>query len=330
MTTVALLATGGHESGLGHVMRAASLAREAERLGLEPCLWIDGDESARQAAAREARGIPLRAGRPSRGDLEGAAALIVDGRAKFDDELAEAADHDLRTLVLDRTDLVESATWTVLPVLHAAPPSDRRIRHGATWCIVEPLLRDLAPPPYPGARENLLVCLGGSDPEGLTLRLATALAEGLPASLAPRFVVGPAAAPGTARALAGLGYGTSGECPAVLQSPSRAELYEAIASARLGLCAFGTTLYEFAALGTPALTLTRNADDERAAERLASLGIGRPAGPLARLDADRLVCDLEALATSPWPRESSARGLAALGDGRGPQRILELAMGRRT
>ncbi len=323
MTRVFIGAEGGQSRGLGHVMRATSLALEALRLGLEPTLWVWGDDDTRAAAGREAPGVVVRSGEDLPAELDQAGALLLDGPGKFDDLLLRASELDLPSVVLDRMDLVEAATWTILPVLHAEPSSDRRVRQGPAWCVVEPWLRGVRAPNSDSARSGLLVLLGGSDPEGLTVKIGEALAASPVDELMPTFVIGPAASPGRARALARLGF-TEDQ---VLRAPDREDLYRAMAKARLAVCGFGVSLYELAALGTPALHFTRSAGDLAAADRLAAQHIGRALGHVSDFCPSSFVNELETSLTSAWTAGTEA-AQKALGDGRGARRILELALGR--
>ncbi len=322
MSSVALLGMGGPEVGLGHVMRLASLAREAHRLGIEAALWIAGDDSARAATRRELPDIAVHrwdpVAPPPRAD-----ALILDAPGAHRGAVDASAAAGIPCLVLDRLDLVDAATWTVLPVLHAPPSGHPRVRQGPDWCVVEPRIRRLAPSPFPGERDRLLVVLGGADPEALTLHVAEALAAGRAEGARPLYVVGPAAPAGRTHALTRLGV-----CPEdLLQAPTRAELYEAMGRARLAICAFGLTLYELAALGTPALVFARSPEDARALERLEALGLGRSLGLCADFDPAVLRREIERALRLDVGQRDHERGLCALGDGQGPRRILELALG---
>ncbi len=325
MRSLGLFAQGGREIGLGHVMRTTSLAREARRLGLEPTLWIEGDEAARQAARREAGETPVNDPGAVSDVPASADAWILDGPGKLEAFLEMAEALDRRTIVLDRLDLIDRATWTVLPVLHAPASQDRRVRQGADWCIVDPWLRGRRADEH-AARDGLLVVFGGADPEGLLLRLAEACRTEAPCGVTPRFVIGPAAPAGRVRALARLGFSPDDDDRSVLVAPNRDELYAAMAEARVAICGFGLCLYELAALGTPAFCVTRSAADADAAERLAALGIGRPLGSAEAFDASHFVSTVRDVLAEGGSESAARSAIAALGDGGGPRRILELAL----
>lgn len=307
---------GGKTIGLGHVLRAVSLAREARRMGLSPTLWVAGDREAVIRASREAPEVTVRPLGPTDDPCATARALILDSPSDLTPWLDAADARGLPSLVLDRLDAVDRATWTVLPVLHAEPTAHPRVRQGADWCVVEPLHRGLSAPPYPGQRDRLLVVLGGADAGGLTACVARALPDLRRSGLEPLLVVGPAAASSS--------LATCRELGKVLHAPSRRRLLRTMATARLAVCGFGLSLYELAALGTPALTYTRGPGDAAAAERLAALGIGRPMGDVRDFDSQALARNVLELLDSDRAVRMHELGRQALGDGKAVRRILEL------
>ncbi|MCP3984513.1 MAG: hypothetical protein GY723_08985 [bacterium] len=318
MRPLAIAAAGGAEHGLGHVLRAASLAREAVARGVAVSFHVAGDERVRETAACEVPETPIHPWDGVSDIASGARGLVIDAPHAIGELLAAAQDSDIPAMVLDRTDQIDAARWTVLPVLHAEPQTDSRVRQGADWCVIEPWNLGLRAPAYPGTRDLLLVLFGGADTDGHSLRVAEALTAGPETGLKPVFVVGPAAPAARARELAGYGE--------VLHAPSRHELYGWMGRARLGICAFGVSLYELAALGTPALFFTRSEEDVDAALRLAMHGIGRFLGNAADFDAAAVLDALDDALRGEWLAYTHARGLRALGDGGGSKRILELAL----
>ena len=320
MRPLAIATSGGAEQGLGHVMRTASLAREALSRGIAVSFHVAGDEAVRRVAAKEVPEAALFAWDGVSDVSMGARGLVIDAPHAIDGVLAAARDADVPTTVLDRVDQIEAASWTVLPVLHAEPQADPRVRQGPDWCVIEPWNLGLVAPAFPGDRDLLLMVFGGADVGGLSLRVAEALSAAPDMGLRPVFVMGPAAP--TERADELTRYGE------VLRAPCRSELYGWMGRARLAVCAFGVTLYELAALGTPALVFTRNDADAAAALRLAGHGIGRVLGQMTDFDPTAFQDALEDALHGDWPAYAHAQGLRALGDGAGPKRILDLALAR--
>ena len=127
------------------------------------------------------------------------------------------------------------------------------------------------------ARPTVLVAMGGSDPQGLTLRMAKALAV-LDSVFRIRFVIGTGMkdAPKVARGLVALkkNYETV---------EGADDLSIEYASADLALCAFGVTAYELAAFGVPAIYLGLTDDHVASASAFADAGMGISLGLAAKV-----------------------------------------------
>ncbi len=166
-------------------------------------------------------------------------------------------------------------------------------------------------------RPSLLVSMGGSDPKGLTVRAAEALATLDPVFRA-QFVVGP-------------GMRNRAEVVRTIGSLSkRFELIEhsdnlgvAYAESDLALAAFGVTAYELAAHGVPALYLCLTDDHARSASAFEHAGLGISLGLADAVDSEAIARAVWALMTDTERRqEMRTAGLATI-DGRGAERIAE-------
>jgi spore coat polysaccharide biosynthesis protein SpsF len=166
-----------------------------------------------------------------------------------------------------------------------------------------------------GSRPTVLVAMGGSDPHGLTLRMAKALA-GLDSVYRVRFVIGTGMkdAATVARGLVALkkNYETV---------EGADDLSTEYASADVALCAFGVTAYELAACGIPALYLGLTLDHVASAAAFADAGMGISLGLADKaLDGD-IARSVQWLLNKPAARrEMRTQGLALL-DGQGAARI---------
>lgn len=319
------MASGGREVGLGHLARTAELAREAASRGWRVAFALRGDASAEAVLERELPGVPQRPWKTPADLLDVARHVVFDTRDDCADELAALSRSGARTLVLDRTDLLDRADWTVLPVLHAAPCSHPRVRAGGRWCMVPEAVRRTARRPE-AERDALLLSFGGADPLNLTERLAAPLAAVLrefePRERTPALhaVIGPSFAhpDRTADQLAGLGFHVHRALP-------RAGFAALAARAQAACVGFGTTLQELAWLGVPFVSVTHHASDVVHAARLEALGLGASGGFGGALDPAGFTALLARSLFDPAFRERSARrGAALLGDGRGAARILAL------
>jgi UDP-2,4-diacetamido-2,4,6-trideoxy-beta-L-altropyranose hydrolase len=157
-------------------------------------------------------------------------------------------------------------------------------------------------PIAPTARK-LLVTLGGSDPENMTLRILRALRT-LPESreLEARIVVGPA---NRHRASLEKELIRAPETWRLLAAPD--DMPELVAWADLGISAAGSTCWELAFMGLPFVTIVL-ADNQRSiAANLARAGVSRDLG---------------------WHEQVSAEGLIALVHELFDQAALRMEMGR--
>lgn len=322
---VRFVVSGGSEAGLGHVMRCATIAAEARARGLRVGFALRGDDAAACALARELPGVDLVPWSDPPSALRDARAIVLDTRDPIAGEIALARSAGVRSLVLDRTDHLDDADWTVLPVLHAPRIAHPHARQGGRWCVLAPAFRGLGVPPYPDGRDGVLVTLGGADPLDLTSRVAAELREALddadaPARLRVDFVIGPAFAARERMEQALRAQGWRVHAPL-----SRRAMCALMSRARFAIVGFGTTLSELAFMGVPALTLTHHESDLPDAARLEALGIARCGGFGGRFDASRFHAALRtSLFDDGWCRRASGRARALLGDGAGAGRIVDL------
>jgi spore coat polysaccharide biosynthesis protein SpsF len=161
----------------------------------------------------------------------------------------------------------------------------------------------------------LLVTMGGSDPTGMTLRAARALAALDPVFRA-RFVIGPGFADreSTARAIVAL----RSNFETIEGADSLITEY---ASADLALAAFGVTAYELAAFGVPALYLCASQDHALSASAFEESGMGISLG-LAETAEDKAIAGAvwALLGDAERRREMRSAGLMTV-DGNGAARI---------
>jgi spore coat polysaccharide biosynthesis protein SpsF len=165
------------------------------------------------------------------------------------------------------------------------------------------------------ARPTVLVTMGGSDPQGLTLRMAKALAT-LDSAYRIRFVVGTGMknADVVARGLVTLrkNYETV---------EGADDLSVEYSSADVALCAFGVTAYELAACGIPAIYLGLTEDHAISASAFTAAGMGLSLGLADSVSDADIACTVQGLLDKPAVRrEMRSRGLALI-DGQGAARI---------
>jgi spore coat polysaccharide biosynthesis protein SpsF len=329
---------GGGPFGYGHVKRMTTLARALrDRNGIGAIFAVSGTSDALEPIRRagfEAVSLPhyefaalsklietrapdlllvdCREG-PTRAEL-----AMLKPRVAF---LVVIDDGDERRLAADRAyyppvPQVETLEWSG----SACTP-----RIGWQWSLLG-LAHTSSKPRPAGARQTLLVTMGGSDPSGLTLRCAAALSK-LDPVFRVRFVIGPGIADkGVARAIARFS-------PNFETVEGASDLATEFASADVALAAFGVTAYELGAFGVPALYLSLTEDHALSASAFEKAGMGVSLGVAEKIsDAIIVRAVKRLLADTAKRREMRAAGLLTL-DGEGGSRvaadIAELVASRR-
>ncbi len=251
-------AASGSGVGIGHAMRARSVGEAVAELGGHPRFVLDDEGTASFLAeegldARAVADDPDWASRPATG-------AWLDGFGDWSEDVRA-----LRTagtpsfLVENRTAARELSHRVVYPALHHVPDAwdeahADRVLGGARWI---PLARDVRETPRDGERDvDVLVTFGGSDPLHSTERVLVALRgeeRHVAISIGPLMAERRAWIEEIARDL-----------PGALVLPTGARLAPWMARSRTALTALGTTLYELAFLGTPALILADYVQDREA------------------------------------------------------------------
>jgi spore coat polysaccharide biosynthesis protein SpsF len=317
---------GGGGFGYGHVKRMIALARAMrDREGIGAIFAVNGTEDAL---------APIRAAGFEAVSIEpGPETLLNVIKARAPDLLL----CDLRD-GLERAD-IETLAQRVSLVVSIDDGSDRRLacdlayyppvpqalaldwsgshctpHIGWEWALLgttrnPAVLRVHSPMP------TVLVAMGGSDPQGLTLRAAQALAKLDPVFRA-RFIIGPGMnqPKAVARKIATLSSNFE-----TLEGAD--DLAPEYAAADLALCAFGVTAYELAAYGVPAIYLGLSADHAMSASAFEAAGIGTSLGVAADASNEDIGCVTWALLNDRTSREEMrAAGMSKI-DGLGAQRI---------
>ncbi len=162
---------------------------------------------------------------------------------------------------------------------------------------------------------TLLVAMGGSDPLGLTLRAAQALAKLDPVFRA-RFIIGPGMnqPKAIARKIANLSSNFE-----TLEGAD--DLAPEYAAADLALCAFGVTAYELAAYGVPAIYLGISDDHALSASAFEAAGIGVSLGIAETASNEDIASVVWTLLNDrPTREDMRAAGMSKI-DGQGAERI---------
>ena len=320
---------GGGKFGYGHVKRMVALARSLrDREGIGATFALNGSEDAAIPIRRAGFEVAMLRGA---GDLESLIdanrpdILLLDGReGPSRTELEKLKRGAKVTAVIDdghdRRLACDYAYYPPVPGALALDWSGSNTlpRLGWEWALLglnPSTVQKNQEARAPASRPTVLVAMGGSDPHGLTLRMAKALAV-LDSVFRIRFVIGTGMkdAPGVARALVALkkNYETV---------EGADDLAIEYASADVALCAFGVTAYELAACGIPALYLGLSEDHVASASAFAEAGMGLSLGLADKASDAEIARSVQWLLNKPAARrEMRGCGLALL-DGQGAARI---------
>ncbi|MEI9990240.1 MAG: NTP transferase domain-containing protein [Rhizomicrobium sp.] len=313
---------GGGKFGYGHVKRMVALARALrDREGIGAVFALNGTDDACEPIRRAGFGVTIADTLDSLVDKHAPDLLLLDCREGPDRaELAALSQRlALTALVDDGSDRRLACDLAYYPPVPQALALDWTGSHcspriGWEWSLLGSS-QTAMPPRKVSGRPVLLVTMGGSDPFGLTLRSARALAKLDPAFRA-RFVIGPGMADRRAVARQIVTLNRNFE---TIEGAD--DLATEFAGADLALAAFGVTAYELAAAGVPALYLCLTEDHAASASAFEAAGMGISLGVAADTGDDAIARHVsKTLGDAGKLREMRAAGLMTI-DGHGAARI---------
>jgi UDP-2,4-diacetamido-2,4,6-trideoxy-beta-L-altropyranose hydrolase len=172
--------------------------------------------------------------------------------------------------------------------------------------------------PLPDVAHKVLVTLGGSDPDNVTLTVVRALREGPPAGFEAAVVVG-----GANPHWADLRSEVAGTGDRVQLLTNVIDMPGLMAWADLGVAASGSTSWELAFFGLPTCCVILADNQAPVAEGLHAEGAMVNLGRGAALTSAAVAEALLALAHDPAKRRAMGRRLRALVDGEGCRRVVD-------
>ena len=294
----------GPEAGLGHLRRCLSLAAALRKQGLDSIFEVSGDRGITAAAgfeigiAGEACAYVVDSYHATNGDLirlgaSGAKVIVVD----------DLADRELTAdLVINTSIDAETLTY----------PGAKTTCLGIQYALLRSEFADEPNRVFPAVGRRLLVTVGGTDPQGLTTRFISALADSFDQI---DVIVGP-----FFQNLESLASATK-QRPSIKLYENPPNVRDLMLGVDLALTGGGQTVCELAATATPAVAVEvaenqrRNLDGF--ARRGAVLRIGSAGDPEIVSKAER---EVNALAADHARRVSlGTHGRRAV-DGRGADR----------
>jgi UDP-2,4-diacetamido-2,4,6-trideoxy-beta-L-altropyranose hydrolase len=326
--------------GTGHVMRCLALAQGWQDAGGRAAFVQAESASTLEERIRSFRMevIPLTAQPGSEQDARqtadlacqvGASWIVLDGY-HFDANYQRLlVDTGQRVLTIDDHGHAESYPANVVlnqnlhacATLYPCKGPQTRLLLGTRYVL---LRREFSgwrgrPEVAREAARRVLVTLGGSDPENVTLRVIGALEEVTVPNLEVAVVAG-AANPH----LPALRRAIDASTRRVELLLDVADMPALMAAADVALAAAGTTSWELAFMGVPSILLVLADNQAAGADGLARAGAALSLGPAAGLDLRDLVGALEALLRNREHRRAMADRARSLVDGRGTERVVTL------
>lgn len=326
--TILMRCDGGREIGFGHVRRSLSVARALrDREGFGVRFAMQADDTAVELVRGEGFAVevmpqgtseiewllelaqtiaPVAAVLDTRTDLSPTSVMRLRGAGMI---VATIDDGSQRRLSAD------VSFYPPVPQVFAMNWAGAEAEPivGWEWIV---LGHDVMPPfQLRNGRARVIVSMGGSDPQGMTLPAVRALTS-LKGEFDVTVVVGPAADHGAEVEIARVAPGFT-----VVRSPN--DLPRLMSEADIGLISFGVTAYELAALGVPSIYLCLTEDHAESASAFERSGMGISLGLASKISEATIAEAVEELLSDRTKR----RAMGAAGrmniDGRGAARIAE-------
>lgn len=315
-----------HQIGTGHLLRCLNIARHL--VGETRIFFcIEGDQGA--ASFIKEKWVEILA--PERA-LEFRPSLVVVDRLEAEtSSLIPFKEKGVKILLLDSLSNWEMADTVINalphPPYHHRPPRGLKVFEGPSYiCLGEDIIRARQGlRPIKETVSKILVTCGGSDPYGLTIKLAKALVQ-LPNSPSITFVLGRIFK--DRKELEGvvtcLPARQVGKDYTIVQDAQSLAPY--MMKADMALTSFGLTVYETACLGLPVIMLPPTRDHNLRAEIFAKHGAAINLGLNEEVSLDKIVGEVEGLRSNfDLCRKMSQAG-KNLVDGQGAARVARIIL----
>lgn len=323
-------------SGTGHVMRCLALAQAWQHAGGDVIFAMAQSTVAIQERLRSepVKVVAIHGVPGSAEDMQQtidaalfhkAEWLVVDGY-HFDAHYVSELQNVLSLLVIDDNGELESYSSELVlnqnvharAEMYAKRAPRTRLLLGPRYALLRnefTAYRNWARK-VPERGTRILLTMGGSDPQGLTPRILSALADLSIDNLQIRVVVG-----GSAENRSGVAE-KAGRFPGRVEVMSNvANMAESMVWADLAIAGAGTTCWEMCLLGVPAILVVVAENQRFIAEHLARIGAAINAGPAESLDCSFLAQITAELLGSDDRRLEMSQSAMQLVDGLGSDRV---------
>lgn len=261
-------ADGGSAIGMGHVYRSLAIADALRQASRADVAFLMNAAHAQGIAAVSRAGYPVRVAGDGRAETQlehirdFAPAILINDLPSLEPAYLRSLAHLGCTTVnlvdtLDDLEVTEHYKQVIVSVMNDDRETPEGFYGGPAYAILrshfQGRAKELRDEP-----ELVLLSFGGSDPQGLTLLAARALA-GLPERIGIVAVAGPAFS--FAAELAGLLDTLPRKLTVIREAGGH--IADLMQDADLVVCSGGMTVYEIAALGTPGVVLSQNAREDQ-------------------------------------------------------------------
>ncbi len=326
---LAIRADGNNEIGWGHLVRTQALARQLHKRGVKVIFFTRTPENITdyQTIAVSVPASEEDAWIRAELDAQKACAILVDSYEYDHERLERISEWPLPSAYIDDLNLTEfNVNWVINGNLYAP---DLNYRGRAQFLLGSKylLLRDdftNLPTRLPREKvENVLLTFGAVDNAGVTLDILKKMyTHHNFNSYQWHVVIGPAFSNQLAE-----------QIELVCKSKNnillhkRPDMKSLMMHCDVALSAAGSTSYEMAACGLPAILLVMAENQEMLARKAQDAGIAINLGDYRRLEADQLWQAFEDISTNFAIRSSIAKKGRSLIDGKGAERVAGILAG---
>jgi len=316
--------------GMGHVVRCLWLANALRDMYDSPVSFCMAQDDIGISMA-QSRGWPvLRVAAEDLGEVDGdALVIIIDLPGGVSAEAVRSLrEKNPRSLVVlmdgTCTGRIE-ADLVVSPIERLPEPSSwlgfRGQRYeGPAYAILDPAFANVPRRLSSVVSDpQILVSMGGSDPYGLTLQALRAL-DSMEEPFHVTIAIGPAFLHEVALRTWLAGARRRYECR------REDSLLDLMVNSDLALVSFGTTVYELAAAGLPAIALSITEDHAQSAEVFAQGGSLMHLGLFSNVSDEQIRSAVRELLNDQQLRLEMAQRGQALVDGKGAERVAKLVV----
>jgi UDP-2,4-diacetamido-2,4,6-trideoxy-beta-L-altropyranose hydrolase len=326
--TIGFRFDGSREIGLGHVVRCLTLARALN--GFKKIYWIREDEALRRVLGNlDAIIIPSRIGWQEEitylrdeFDIEKPAALVVDLLIYPNAYLESLKQESIKLITLHETErecahsdlLINYNTFKGFSTISNIAEDGKCL--GPSFIIFKESARRMKPRQTQPEAKKIIITMGGSDPNGLSLEVIEALKD-LPEDIKVMLHLGPA-------------FKLRKEVEELLISLSRrihllenvADLAYFMVEADIAIAAGGNTMYELCYLGVPSVIVSQNSHQLEFADSLDEQGAVISMGIYNDVNRKLIYETTLGLVKNYDKRRSMSERGRALIDGKGVERIV--------